>query len=181
MTGLREDEYLLRRAGAVSGPELQAPNPNLQKSSVFIVEKGPSLPRPPWLYLARPVRSLLPSLSLSPLSTSPLRLHSVWSGSSSSSDVFPMWLPGTHKHTHTQAQSLQLSTAVCAQSSCCPAEVLLLWVISWEMREREGCWGRTWNTVLNVLQFVMLSNTEIMGKWSLDLKSIKIAAIVHYF
>lgn len=46
-----------------------------------------------------------PSLSLSPLSTSPLRLHSVWSGSSSSSDVFPMWLPGTHKHTHTHKRS----------------------------------------------------------------------------
>lgn len=79
-----------------------------------------------------------PSLSLSPLSTSPLRLHSVWSGSSSSSDVFPMWLPGTHKHTHTQAQSLQLSTAVCAQSSCCPAEVLLLWINEWS----HGKWER---------------------------------------
>lgn len=81
------------------------------------------------------------SLSLSPLSTSPLRLHSVWSGSSSSSVVFPMWLSGTHKHAHT-------STATAAQHCSMCTELLLSsgGIAPLNRWEREG-WsrGRTWN------------------------------------
>lgn len=110
--GLSVEEILLSWAGALAATQLQAPNPNRQKPSVFIVWYGPSHPRPPWLYLVRAIfylsfpRSLLLHRSL------PLQCGVT----AAEAGAFPVWPADTQArfraHTHTLKHTLRLSSAL---------------------------------------------------------------------